>query len=49
MAGLFYLAHGIESLLVPDDDPNYYDYPSERAADYWGGVRRDTYGVRIVP
>jgi hypothetical protein len=49
MIGPFYFIHGIQSLAVPDSDPTYYDYPSERAADYWGGVRRDAYGNRVYP
>jgi hypothetical protein len=49
ITGIFYLAHGIQSLAIPNNAPNYYDHPSEREADYWGGVRRDNYGIRYVP
>jgi hypothetical protein len=49
ITGPLYLIHGLQSLSVPDSALNYYDYPSEKLADYFGGVKRDQYGTRYVP
>jgi hypothetical protein len=49
LTNIFYLFHGIESMLIPDNDPNYYNYRTEKDADRYGGVKRDSYGNRYVP
>jgi hypothetical protein len=46
---MFYLIHGLDSLINAPNAPDYYMYRTEVLADKLGGVRRDQNGNRYVP